>query len=296
MMKKALTILFTAALSCPLMAQSKQVFVIKAGKSVSINTGTPFEQKEIGQAVMEFMYDYKYQTDTTDLSLTEDRMTLQVGNGISKFSSYTAMRIDSLIRISTPEQITANPDSYVGGEAFSIYKNYPKGRISVTDKISTDWFLYEEETPVMDWTLSDSTCTLLGYPCKSAFCDFRGRRWTAFYTDAIPVPNGPWKFGGLPGLILQVYDEGQQYVFTCVGINSQAQKAITMPDVPYNKTSRRKFYTTKHRCDTDPVGYISSMNSSAQVKVEIKGPDGQPRTDLMSPKALKYDYIERDWK
>ena len=36
------------------------------------------------------------------------------------------MQIDSLIRVSTAEQIRANPDSYIGGETFSIFKNYPQ--------------------------------------------------------------------------------------------------------------------------------------------------------------------------
>ena len=86
------------------------------------------------------MYDYKYLTDTTDVSQTEtDRMTLQVSYGLSKFTSFRAMQIDSLIRVSTAEQIRANPDSYIGGETFSIFKNYPQGRFTVIDKVSTDW-------------------------------------------------------------------------------------------------------------------------------------------------------------
>ncbi len=298
MKKRVLSIALASALVGTMMAQEvehrKEVYVIKAGKTVGINTGTPVEQKEIGKAVMEFMYDYKYLTDTTDVTRNEtDRMTLQVAYGMSKFTSFRAMQIDSLIRVSTPEQISANPESYVGGETFSIYKNYPLGRFTVTDKVSTDWFLYEEDIPVQEWTLTDDTCNILGYECKSAVCDFRGRRWTAFYTDAVPVADGPWKFGGLPGFIMQVYDEGRQYEFTCVGINSKADRAITMPDVPFNKTTRAKFYATKYRCDVDPFAYMMNVNG---VNVEVKGPDGQPRTDLTQPRTLDFDYIERDWR
>lgn len=270
------------------------MYVIKAGKASGINTATPVEQKEIGKAVMEFMYDYKYLTDTTDVSQTEtDRMTLQVTYGMSKFTSFRAMQIDSLIRVSTAEQIRANPDSYIGGETFSIFKNYPQGRFTVIDKVSTDWFLYEEDIPTQEWTLTDETCEILGYECKSAVCDFRGRRWTAFYTDSVPVADGPWKFGGLPGFIMQVYDEGHQYEFTCVGINSKADRAITIPEVPFNKTTRPKFYATKLRFDTDPFTYMMNVNG---VNVNVVGADGQPRTDITQARTLQYDYIERDWK
>ena len=141
MKKRVLFIALASALVSTVMAQEvehrKEVYVIKAGKASGINTATPVEQKEIGKAVMEFMYDYKYLTDTTDVSQTEtDRMTLQVTYGMSKFTSFRAMQIDSLIRVSTAEQIRANPDSYIGGETFSIFKNYPQGRFTVIDKVS----------------------------------------------------------------------------------------------------------------------------------------------------------------
>ena len=109
MTQKVLSIVLASALVGTMMAQEvehrKEVYVIKAGKASGINTATPSEQKEIGKAVMEFMYDYKYLTDTTDVSQTEtDRMTLQVTYGMSKFTSFRAMQIDSLIRVSTAEQ------------------------------------------------------------------------------------------------------------------------------------------------------------------------------------------------
>ena len=75
MKKRVLSIALASALVSTMMAQEvehrKEVYVIKAGKASGINTATPVEQKEIGKAVMEFMYDYKYLTDTTDVSQTE---------------------------------------------------------------------------------------------------------------------------------------------------------------------------------------------------------------------------------
>ena len=101
-------------------AQNVQVIRINGG-SMSGCSLSNVEKKEIGKAVMEFMYDYRYLKDTTDVtSESTDRMILQVDYGISKFSSYRAMQIDSLLRVSTTEQIEANPDRYIGGETYSI--------------------------------------------------------------------------------------------------------------------------------------------------------------------------------
>jgi len=59
MKKRVLSIALASALVGTMMAQEVgQVYVIKAGKASGINTATPVEQKQIGKAVMEFMYDY----------------------------------------------------------------------------------------------------------------------------------------------------------------------------------------------------------------------------------------------
>lgn len=54
--------------------------------------------------------------------------------------------------------------------------------------------------------LADDENEILGYLCKNATTTFRGREYEAWYTTAIPIPDGPWKFSGLPGLILQITD------------------------------------------------------------------------------------------
>lgn len=273
-------------------AQNVQVIRVEGG-GMSANSVSATEHKEIAKGVMEFMYDYRFLRDTTDItSESTDRMILQVGYGISKFSSYRTMQIDSLIRMSTADQVQANPERYIGGTSWSVYKNYPTGKFTTTDKIATDWFLVEELIPELQWTLTDDTKEILGYKCKSAKCSFRGREYSAYYTDEIPVADGPWKFGGLPGFIMEVCDADNHYSFTCVGINSKADRTITMPEVSYNKTSRVKFYQTKYRYDTNPLGYLETVSG---IKVNVTS-NGEAREDLNKPRELTYDYIETDWK
>lgn len=43
--------------------------------------------------------------------------------------------------------------------------------------------------------------------CKKATADYRGTKLVAYYDPSIPVPAGPYKFGGLPGLIVMLYNE-----------------------------------------------------------------------------------------
>lgn len=291
-MRKIYLVSFFFCLVTAGLAQNVQVIRVD-GNSMSANSVAWVKQKEIGKSVMEFMYDYRYLRDTTDVtSERTDRMILQVGYGLSKFSSYRTMQVDSLIRVSTSDQVQANPNRYIGGESYSIYKNYPTGKFTTTDKIATDWFLIEELIPVQEWNLLEDTKEILGYKCKSATCSFRGRDYIAFYTDEIPVADGPWKFGGLPGFIMEVRSTDNHYSFSCVGINSKTERNIVMPDVSYNKTSRVKFYQTKHRYDTNPLGYLETVSG---IKVNVTS-ESEKRDDMNKPRELTFDYIETDWE
>jgi GLPGLI family protein len=107
---------------------------------------------------------------------------------------------------------------------------------------------YSEPIPVQNWTVSDDTLTVVGYLCQKATCKFRGRDYTAWFTTDIPISNGPWKFGGLPGLILKVYDTDNLYTFECVGIENYGEKyPITKLNSyqQYKKSDRMKVWKLK---------------------------------------------------
>jgi len=55
-----------------------------------------------------------------------------------------------------------------------------------------------------NWEITNDTITILGLKCNSAETYFRGRHYKVYYTNQLNYSDGPWKFGGLPGLILYV--------------------------------------------------------------------------------------------
>lgn len=62
------------------------------------------------------------------------------------------------------------------------------------------------DTVKFDYKLGSKTKQILGYDCKQAFVKWRGRYFELYYTTEIPIRDGPFKFMGLPGLILNVQD------------------------------------------------------------------------------------------
>lgn len=84
------------------------------------------------------------------------------------------------------------------------------------------FYLYEP-IPKLKWKLLSQKKKVQNIPCLKATTHFRGRDYTAWYAPSIPVPYGPWKFGGLPGLILEISDAAKAVHFTAINIT-----------IPYN--------------------------------------------------------------
>jgi len=70
-----------------------------------------------------------------------------------------------------------------------------------------------ELIPVIEWSLGKEQKKILGYKCQSATGTYRGRNYTAWFTPQLSYKNGPWKFGGLPGLILEIYDQNKEIIW-----------------------------------------------------------------------------------
>ncbi|MDE6587041.1 MAG: GLPGLI family protein [Paramuribaculum sp.] len=292
-MKKTFLILVLVAVTASI--ASGKIF----RRQLSIFQATVPETETLAPEKMEFVYDYRCCVDTTgslEDNISSDNMLLQIGpNGLSKFSSFKNLTVDSILMRSTQEQIAeaAKEGKLSNGEFMTIYKNYPAGRLTHTEKICQDWFSYDEEMPQLDWELTDSVTNVLGYECQSARCKFRGREWTVFYTEDIPLMDGPWKLHGLPGLIMKATDENGHYTFECIGINSKADRPITIYKVPFNKTDRKGYYDAKHRYEVNPYAYYEATTGG---HITVTDMEGNPSLDAYDPIELPYDYLELDWK
>ena len=202
----------------------------------------------------------------------EDLLLLQVGRNMTKFYSYKTWQTDSLVRVTPPEQVMANLGSFHGGVRDELFRDRKAGRLTHTDQIGMDHLLYTEPLPAIDWELTDEERTILGYACRRAIGTFRGRNYEAWYAPEIAVSCGPWKFGGLPGLILAVKDDAGVLDLEATGVEQRVEP-IRMTDRNYMKTNRKKFLDLKQKVMTDPVGYLTG---NSNVRMTIKNEDGTP--------------------
>lgn len=76
-----------------------------------------------------------------------------------------------------------------------------------------------EPTPIFNWQITSIQTEFAGYNCTQAITTFRGRTYKVLYTTDILVSRGPWKFQGLPGLILSVEDNSGIFKWKARRIN-----------------------------------------------------------------------------
>lgn len=107
---------------------------------------------------------------------------------------------------------------------------------SIVHRNIVNQYEYQQPTPTFDWLLEDRDSVINGFPCRAARCHYGGRSYTAWYTDSIPLPYGPYLFGGLPGLIVQIYDKGNTWRFTCTSM----EKPHSLREIYLSKDKKRR--------------------------------------------------------
>lgn len=227
--------------------------------------------------------------DEQQKTVIKEPMRLDIGTRIAHFYSETAHLSDSLNEVLKAKGETRFISK--GRFYWHVYSNYPRTGMSVfLDKI--DFALErgkcEEEMEAIDWQLlPDSTRNILGYDCHLAQADFKGRTWQAWYADDVPLEYGPWKLGGLPGLILMAYDTEHHYTFTASAmITFQTPEPIVYNDAAYEPYSRKELNELQKRFHADPVGF---MSQDPQAQVIVQDEHGNPAKSY----SLPYNPIER---
>ena len=219
----------------------------------------------LDSARMKFTYLFRYKKSysriDSDGSLAEDKQCLVIGNNISKY--YSEYYFNCCERVMNNVKNIPMEDGACG---FEIFKNYPTNKMTVTDQSGLNNlggnYNYKENIPSFQWKTESDTTTILTYTCQKAITTFRGRKYTAWFAPEIPSNNGPWKFGGLPGLILKISDESNSYLFECIGIQQlEKPEPIKFYKLRYIALKRKELDKIYKRYFKDPIRFWTQIGS-----------------------------------
>jgi len=176
----------------------------------------------------------------------------------------------------------------VGAQKPITYETVDKGALrvyyetkSVKDVSKPDMqesdYMIEEDRPAFQWQIEPDTREILSYTCQKAVTDFRGRHYEVWFAPDLPLNDGPWKFSGLPGLILAAEDSDKYFTFQAVGIEN-SDKPVQFPQKDYVKTSRKEVEKVQKRFIEDPMGFIKNSNPGANISIKVRDENGVERT------------------
>lgn len=202
---------------------------------------------------------------------------LSVGATRAIAQDYAAYQLDSVRMIADADEelLREYEDQILKTQFFldpKVEQNAETQTLTIHDVIIPEYFYYSEDF-MSAWELGAETREIAGYQCSLATIEYGGRNWRVWFTEELPVPFGPWKLAGLPGLILGAEDESGEVAFELAELRS-AEGVLPPMEVTRDmtKTDRESFVERKNEIAPDP---LSNMDVRAISQARItKNPDG----------------------
>lgn len=177
----------------------------------------------------------------------------------------------------------------VGNYGNPSINGYPKSKSSVYkdgDKVIVtlpigrrDLYRYEE--PALKWELiKNKSKTILSYQCNLAkTTSDTGKVYYAWYTTSIPISEGPFRFKGLNGLILEVYNAEKSIIIKAAEI---AKVNELIEPLKYTKVydikeksqflKKRREFMEDPNIDTYQSPYKATGPDGKEIKVDKREP------------------------
>jgi len=234
-----------------------------------------------------FYYDYNFKSDSTNSeSVKSELMVLDVGKNGSKYYSEYVFENDSIMDIHFKKNMATHNDDAIpssgreGVVGYKILKSYPDFKINHI--ISLDMTLYNASQQVkMNWKIWPEKNKIGNWNVQRAETDFAGRHWIAWFTNDIPIQDGPYKFHGLPGLIVKIEDKTGSHKMELKGIKNNASERDIMisefeKPIPIDYKKYQAVYRNYRK---DPMANFRKMAKDGDAYItdeagnKITGPD-----------------------
>lgn len=202
---------------------------------------------------------------------------------INNKSSLYVTQIDSLEngRKRIVKTFKNNDGSISGVRAYS----FPNGAYNIINRTTNTLhsnarfnlhYDYVEPLPKINWKITSMTKSIEGINVQKATCKFRGRNYVAWFSTEIPIPLGPWKLNGLPGLIIEAYDTNKEILFLFKKLEYPYKKKINFPslDRPWNNKkaflSERKNHIKRNLKYSRAIGQQFDSKTQSNEEEKIK--------------------------
>ncbi|MDR6371825.1 GLPGLI family protein [Chryseobacterium bernardetii] len=228
-----------------------------------------------------FIYEVKYKKDSASKDITRENYYLDITKDDIAYYNRLNYISDSLFTATGQYAFKGNrlTSFLIKNNNSNTYQNY--------EYIGDVNFYKMSEEPRQQWTITDSIKISDHLSLQKGTTKFGGRNWIAWFTKDIPMPYGPYKFNGLPGLIMELYDTKKNYYFNVIksekiaddykrnSLNASISRAIPVTQKDLNKL-RLDLYS-------NPFKYVLNGNLTMREGQKLLLEDGT----VLSKEQLK---------
>ncbi|WP_194851250.1 GLPGLI family protein [Nonlabens antarcticus] len=153
----------------------------------------------------------------------------------------------------------------------------------------TNYVIYEDEFPSYQFTNEEKLIN--GFNCKLVKANYSGRTWNLWYTEEIPLTAGPYKFHGLPGLVIYAADNEEHYIYSLYKYKPIEKTPSIVSDFyligsDFEEISLTEYIEIRLKAMSSWSGFLSATG------VEIANDDPQEIRNISSKMRKKTNFIE----
>lgn len=238
-----------------------------------------------------FSYLYQFVADSTNQAdVKSEMMLLDVLPKFSKFYSEVVFKSDSTAMAILEKEaaatgsINVRSDMRKGFVRIVIIKKSPDFKTFLITKIGRTNLKVADDRKMI-WKILPEKSKAGEFITQKAETEIYGRKWTAWFTTEIPIQDGPYKFHGLPGLIVRIEDKTKSHSFFLTGIKNLSPEEVKNIDpdknlvfdfgesVQMNNAGYKKFYLDSRNDPNRSIRAIIAENDRAQINMEGKMTD-----------------------
>lgn len=224
-----------------------------------------------------FTYEYKFVPDSTNRTdVHRELMTLDVYSKGSRFYSYEKFKSDSLNKADLEKQMSLKSQSitinqtYKGKIFYTVSKDYPSFKTYLHARVGSDSYKVLDDRKAV-WTISPEKLKIGDLETQKAETKMYGRTWTAWFAAEIPIQDGPYKFSGLPGLIVKLEDATGSHSFELKGIRTNGldqsktgeATEIKKKELEVSYSTYKKLYLEQLKDPTKALRLMLSQSSDS---------------------------------
>lgn len=233
-----------------------------------------------------FSYQYQFVKDTlTKQEVTKELMNLDIVKEGSVFYSRDVYVSDSIMNTYFENQIkttgSMNVDAKImsqrkGSVKYKILKKYPDFKIFSSLNIGIDSYKVADDRKIV-WKILPDQLKIGEFNAQKATTEFAGRQWVAWFSTELPFQNGPYKFHGLPGLIVKLEDHTKTHQFELIGVSKftpnpekTSEFIVKNKEIEINQKQYKKMYLENRN---DPSKVMKQAIANGAI-IQLTDPNG----------------------